>query len=119
MSQPDWSPTVNLAQVARLIDERDDAATHRRAMVLADTAVPVVTAFAKAYTRGRGFDAQGEPNDEIAAAITTAAARLASNGAQMSASQGVDGRSTEVRSWFTGWTLAELAVLNRYRKRAM
>jgi hypothetical protein len=25
----------------------------------------------------------------------------------------------DVRSYLTGWTLAELAVLNRYRKRAM
>lgn len=35
---------------------------------------------AKAYTRGRGFTGN-EPNDEIAAVITTASARLAVCGA--------------------------------------
>lgn len=113
-----------ITHAARLIDERSSEAHSRRAMMLADSAVPLVTAFARAYTRGRGFDADGTPNEEIAAVITTASARLGSNTGQTSTSRtenhGDAGSMThDVRSWFTGWTLAELLVLNRYRKRAL
>ncbi|MFN8101612.1 MAG: hypothetical protein U0Q20_08430 [Mycobacterium sp.] len=84
----------------------------------AATVVPIVTTMAKAYTRGRGFT-ESEPNEEIAAVIATASARLAANGEQL-AGKRVD--DVEVRyslaSTF-GWTLAELAVLNRYRVTAM
>ena len=81
------------------------------------TVVPIVTTMARAYTRGRGFDA-GEPNDEIAAVIATAAARLAVNGKQL-ARKKVDDVEYEytLRGTF-GWTLAEQVVLNRYRVRA-
>ena len=80
--------------------------------------IPIITTMAKAYTRGRGFD-DGEPNDELAAVITTAAARLAANGSQGLWRKRVDDVEYDWRSSFTGWTLAEQAVLNRYRKRAM
>lgn len=84
----------------------------------AATVVPIVTTMAKSYTRGRGFT-ENEPNEEIAAVIATASARLAANGEQL-ASKRVD--NVEYRfslaSTF-GWTLAELAVLNRYRVTAM
>lgn len=77
-----------------------------------------MTAFAWAYTRGRGFDGR-QPNAEIAAVITTASARLGSNTAQTATTR-TDGEVTkEQRSWFTGWTLAEQIVLNRYRVTAM
>jgi hypothetical protein len=110
---------VVLPQVALLIDEREIVQNQRRAILLADASIPLLTAFAKAYTRGRGFDGDGDPNEEIAAVITTASARLGSNTAQTATSR-TDGEVTrEQRTWFTGWTLAELFVLNRYRKRAM
>lgn len=116
MSEGDHQRAV--LHTARLIDERSSDAHARRATVLADAAVPLVTAFAKAYTRGRGFDA-GQPNEEIAAVITTAAARLGSNTGQTATSRTDGTTTTEQRTWFTGWTLAELYVLNRYRKRAL
>lgn len=80
--------------------------------------LPIVTTLAKAYTRGRGF-IDNEPNDEIAAVIATAAARLSGNGEQL-ARKKVDDVEYEytLRGAF-GWTLAEQAVLNRYRVRAM
>mgnify|MGYP000729934954 CR=1 FL=1 len=81
------------------------------------TAVPVITAMAKAYTRGRGFTGE-EPNEEIAAVITTAAARLAANGHQIPMDQGMGEFTHSIRGGFTSWTVAELAVLNRYRVRA-
>lgn len=83
-----------------------------------DAAIAQVTVLARAYTRGRGFDA-GEPNDELSAVITTASARLAANGRQTLGRKKVDDVEHEVRSSFLGWTLAELAVLNRYRVTAM
>ncbi len=86
--------------------------------VAVDAAIAQVTVLARAYTRGRGFDA-GEPNEELSAVITTASARLAANGRQILSREKVDDVEREVRSSFLGWTLAELAVLNRYRVTAM
>jgi hypothetical protein len=82
-------------------------------------AISQVTVMAKAYTRGNGFDVDNEPCDELAAVITTAAARLAANGSGTQYRKKVDDVEIEYRSSFLGWTLAELAVLNRYRVRAM
>ena len=82
------------------------------------TVVPIVTTMAKAYTRGRGFDGN-EPNDEIAAVITTAAARLAANGNGLQAKRVDDVEYQYSRDGFGGWTIAEQIVLNRYRVRAL
>lgn len=38
--------------------------------------VATVTEFVKAYTRGNGFDIAGNANDDLAAVIVTASARL-------------------------------------------
>jgi hypothetical protein len=84
----------------------------------AEAAVPLITAMAKAYTRDRGF-VDGEPNDEVAAVITAASARLAGNARQINWSQTMGPDSADMRSYFNGWTLAEQMVLNRYRVRAM
>ena len=85
---------------------------------LDETVIPVITTMAKSYTRGQGFTGN-EPNDELAAVITTAAARLASNTRQLRHSQTAGPFTADFRSAFDGWTLAELFVLNRYRKRAI
>lgn len=97
-------------------DVVDHLVDHRGPTPAAEV-VPVVTVLAKAYTRGRGFS-DGEPNDEIAAVITTASARLAANGAGLGWRYRVDDVEREIRGGFNGWTLAEMAVLNRYRVRA-
>lgn len=89
-------------------------ATSPQTLQLAAQAVPVVTLMAKAYTRDQGFTG-GEPNDEIAAVITMAAGRLVTNPEQLDVTVGMTG----VRGAFQGWNLAELAVLNRYRRRAV
>lgn len=82
------------------------------------TVVPVVTVLAKSYTRGNGFTGN-EPNQEIAAVIVTASARLAANGIQVRRKR-VDDVETDyaLQSSFS-WSLAEQFVLNRYRVRAM
>lgn len=100
-------PEVNSDDVTNLLDADLD-----------DGVIPVITTMAKSYTRGQGF-VGNEPNAELAAVITTAAARLASNTKQLRHAQTSGPFVQDFRSAFDGWTLAELFVLNRYRKRAM
>jgi hypothetical protein len=77
----------------------------------------VVSAMASAYTRGQGFT-NGVPNDEIRAVILTASARLISNTTGLLYDE-IEGPSQiSYRSAFTGWSVAEQFVLNRYRVRA-
>ena len=83
-----------------------------------------VTEFAKAYTRGVGFDlVTGEPNAQIAAVIEVAGRRYAANPEQTRRVQGTAlgeqyvGPATTEPARFDGWTLGEQAVLNRYRRR--
>jgi hypothetical protein len=77
----------------------------------------IVTAMASAYTRGRGFF-NGEPNADIRAVILSASARLLSNPRGLLYDETVGPESVSYRSAFTGWTVAELVTLNRYRERA-
>jgi hypothetical protein len=98
--------------VADFLGQSDDMGL----VALAGEHVDVITAMVKAYTRDNGFDGTtGAPNDELAAVITTATARLVANPEQLETSVG----GTYVRGGFAGWTLAETFVLNRYRKRAL
>ena len=83
-------------------------------VALAEEHVTIVTAMVRAYTRGGGFNEEGEPNDEIAAVITTATARLVSNPGQLR--YGV--ADVQMNDAFRGFSLAETFVLNRYRKKA-
>jgi hypothetical protein len=78
----------------------------------------VITAMAKAYTRGQGFNPAGEPNDALAAIILTASARLISNTTGLLYDEAEGPSSLSYRSAFSGWSVAELFVLNRYRVRA-
>lgn len=95
--------------VAQFLGQGDDAAL----VTLAEKSADVVTKMAKAYTRDGGFTA-GVPNAEIAAVITTAAARLVANPEQLSSTVG----TVSIRGGFSGWTLTERLVLNRYRIKA-
>ncbi|MCV7303110.1 hypothetical protein H7J93_26140 [Mycobacterium barrassiae] len=85
-------------------------------------AVDAVTLMARAYTRNEGFD-QGDDHDEanaeIAAAILTAACRLARNPGQLATSETMGPFTFDVRGGFQGFNLAELAALDRYRIHAL
>ncbi|WP_193045278.1 hypothetical protein [Mycolicibacterium baixiangningiae] len=108
-------PAVYPADVVTLTTEGDGTA-----LAVAEQIVPLVTAMAKAYTRGRGFHDNGEPFDDVAAAIATACARFMGNPKQALEAQTMGPFTRDHRSrGFEGWTLAEQSVLNRYRKRAM
>lgn len=78
--------------------------------------LPIVTAMVKAYTRGRGFDTSGDPDEALAAVIIASTARLVSN-PTMTTFTALD--DAQVRQGtFNGWTLPELAILHAYRRRA-
>lgn len=96
--------------VADFLGQGDD----QTVLALAGEHLPIITAMARAYTRGNGFSGT-DPNDEIAAVITTATARLMANPDQLQYRVG----NVSFQSSFAGWTLAETFVLNRYRKRAV
>ena len=102
-------PALTGADIAAFLGQGDDT----ELVALAGQHVPIITAMARAYTRGEGF-AGGIPTDDIAAVITTATARLVANPEQINTTTG----SVTVNGGFNGWTLAELFVLNRYRKKA-
>lgn len=107
---------VDPADVTALLEANLTAALHNEASTTA--VVELLTTLARSYTRGNGFDGS-EPNAEIAAVITLAAARLAANTAQLSNTFTKDRVTIDTRGGFIGWSVAELAVLNRYRVRAL
>lgn len=78
--------------------------------------IPIVEAFARSYTRGKGFLPDGSPGEDIGAVILTASARLIINPEQWVRDE--SGEVSTVATPFVSWTLIETFVLNRYRKRA-
>lgn len=94
--------------VADFLGQSDDPTV----VALAGEHLPIITAMASAYTRGNGFT-EGQPNEEIAAVLTTATARLMANPDQLQYKVG----NMSFQTGFRGWNLAETFVLNRYRKR--
>lgn len=103
---------VSGQRVADYLGRGDDVAF----VALAGQHAEIVTAFVKAYVRGRGFDTAGFPGDDLAAVIVTSAARLVTN-PELGGQQSV-GAYTTTPGVLDGWTLPELAVLHRYRRRA-
>jgi hypothetical protein len=78
-----------------------------------------VAAVAKAYTRGNGWDAEGNPAEDIEAAIYSASMRWLVNPSQIPQRVEMGTFVTDLRSGFVGWSLVELGVLNDYRERAL
>lgn len=85
-----------------------------RAEILLRTASMAV----HAYTRGRGFDAHGEPNEELTAVIFSVAARMLNPQGVASKSVSIDDSNVATTYNAQGFTLLEQAVLHRYRQRA-
>lgn len=83
------------------------------------TALTLAEAAVSAYVRGRGKTSGGDWKPGLGEVILSAAARIVANpsGIQYRDQAGVF--STSRQSSFEGFTLAELVVLNRYRKSAV
>ena len=77
-----------------------------------------VTQLASAYTRAQGFS-DGVPNADISAVILTASARLLAHPRQLAVDETVGPDSASFRGGFSGWTVLEGIVLDRYRVRAV
>lgn len=77
--------------------------------------LPVIVEFVRGYTRGRGFDEEGNPNAALRACIVSAASRVASNPKQLR--QYSVGDYSATPALLMGFTLTEQATLNNYRKR--
>lgn len=74
----------------------------------------VVLAYVWAYTRGKGFDLDMQPNLPLQRVIVAAGARLAYNPESVSRWQVTT--ESETLTVFNGFNLAEQAVLRRYRR---
>jgi len=99
--------------VAGFLGQAGDATV----IALAETHLPLVTAFVRAYTGGRGFNVTtGDPSDDVGAVIIAAAARLTQN-PTLTESETIGAYSVRYGPSLNGWTLPELAVLHRYRRR--
>jgi hypothetical protein len=81
-------------------------------------ALSTVTQMASAYTRSVGFT-DGVPNADISAVIVTAAARLLAHPRQLPVDETVGPDSASFRTGFTGWSVLETIVLQRYRVTAV
>lgn len=87
-------------------------------LALAESHLPIVTEMVRAYTRGKGFDElTGEPGEDLAAVIVSSCARLVTN-PEHTRDQ-TTGPFSIRQGIFNGWTLPELAILHRHRKRAL
>lgn len=111
VTNPTLAPTA--ASVAKYLRKGDDPQT----VALAEQHLPIVLAFARAYTRDQGFDVAGVPNNALAAVVISATARLVNNPEQ--AERVTVGDYSETFATLNGWTLPELVTLNRYRRRAL
>jgi hypothetical protein len=98
--------------VAAFLGKPEDVGT----VTLAATHLPVVTAMVRAYVRGKGFDQNGNMADDLAAVIVSSTARLLANPEHTI--EQTTGPFSIRQGVFNGWTLPELAILHRYRKRA-
>ncbi|MFT4395790.1 hypothetical protein ACLTEW_12735 [Gordonia lacunae] len=84
-------------------------------VTIAQQAQQVVTAQVRAYTRDRGFSGD-QPAPDLDTVILTSTARLVANPENLRSEK--IGDYEVQRQVVEGWTLAELAILNRYRRRA-
>jgi hypothetical protein len=81
-----------------------------------NSVLSVVAAQVRAYVRDNGFNDDGTVAQDIASVILSVAARLVSNPSQLkSESMG----PFQIQYPTTGFTVSELAVLNRHRIRAL
>ncbi len=105
-------PAFELTTLASFLRNDLDEAT-------ATTARDLATTMVKSYTRGVGFDpVTGEPSSDLGAVILLVASRLYSNPEGMRSENIGSYAYTTASAGFQGFSLVELALLHRYRRRA-
>lgn len=82
-------------------------------------AVEAATAVVAAYCRDRHLDGTGRPRPGVKTVALTVAARIAANPSGISRQDTAGPFSTRRSGGFEGFTLAELTVLKRYRRKAI
>ena len=87
--------------------------------VQADIALKAAEALVESYCRGRHVDVHGDSRPGVDTVVLTVAARLVANPGQVVRRDQAGPFSTHRGEGFKGFTLAEQAVLNRYRKQAL
>lgn len=93
----------------------DEALTVDQAQLALDAATGLV----EGYTRGNHrHPVTGDYRPGINTVVLTVAARIAANPGQVQMRDQAGSFSRHRGQGFNGFTLAELAILNRYRKRA-
>lgn len=105
--------------VAPSVDELLDFTGRPVDAAQAEAVLDVVTALARAYTRGQGFTA-GEPNADVGAVILSASARLLTNPTGV-ASESMGPFATQYAQYGGAgfsWTVTEKYALDRYRVKA-
>jgi len=105
-------PAFELTALASYLQRDLDASS-------AGTARDLATAMVKSYTRGVGFDlVTGDPSADLGAVTLLVASRLYSNPEGMRSENIGAYAYTSTSAGFQGFSLVELALLHRYRRRA-
>ena len=103
--------TPTAADVARFLGQGGDTSL----VALAGEHLPIITAWVSTYTRGVGFDQQGDPNDAVAAVIVAATARLTQN-PEGKITVAIDDYSARM-TVFEGFSIIERMVLDGFRRK--
>lgn len=85
----------------------------------AQQALDMAGAYVQAYVRGQGQNRIGEWRDGVGEVVMSVAARILANPSFIGWRNQAGNFSMHRSEGFTGFTLAEQFVLNRYRKTAM
>ena len=112
----DPDPGADLVTVAELQAFMPDDALDAELCTLS---VEAATAVVAAYCRDRHLDARGRPRPGVKTVTLTVAARIAANPSGISRQDTAGSFSTRRSGGFTGFTLAELTILKRYRRKAI
>lgn len=85
----------------------------------AQQSLDMARALIGSYCRGRDRNKLGNPRPGVEAVENAVAARILANPSQIATREQIGPYSMYRQEGFKGFTLVELAVLNRYRKRGI
>lgn len=112
--KPDTETETVVAALSPRVLLHTGTASTPEALTLARAGLSAVLQYVNGYTRGRGFHGM-IPERDLQAVIVASSARLFTNPEQVTSF--TSGDYTERPAILAGWTLAELAVLRRHRRK--